>query len=81
MTASDGRDPRTPQRRRDLFADNVCPSPRAISIEMHHADVKIARTYGFHVYDALVVVSALAAGCETLCTEGLQDGQVIEENG
>jgi hypothetical protein len=37
------------------------------------------RTYGFHMYDALVVASALAADCETLYTEDLQDGQVIEE--
>jgi predicted nucleic acid-binding protein len=30
-------------------------------------------------YHALVVASALAADCETLYTEDLQDGQVIEE--
>ena len=41
--------------------------------------MKIARTHGFHMYDALVVASALAADCETLYTEDLQDGQVIEE--
>ena len=57
----------------------LCPSPRAISMETHDAAVKIARTYGFHMYDALVVASALAAKCETLFTEDLQDGQVIEE--
>jgi len=47
--------------------------------ETHVAAVKIARTHGFHMYDALVVASALAADCETLYTEDLQDGQVIEE--
>jgi predicted nucleic acid-binding protein len=57
----------------------LCPSPRAISMETHDAAVKIARTHGFHMYDALVVASALAADCETLYTEDLQDGQVIEE--
>ena len=57
----------------------LCPSPRAISIETHDAAVKLARTHGFHMYDALVVASALAADCETLYTEDLQDGQVIEE--
>jgi predicted nucleic acid-binding protein len=57
----------------------LCPSPRAMTIETHDAAVKIARTYGFHMYDALVVASALAADCETLYTEDLQDGQVIEE--
>lgn len=57
----------------------LCPSPRAISIDTHDAAVTLARTYGFHMYDALVVASALAADCETLFTEDLQDGQVIEE--
>ena len=57
----------------------LCPSPRAVSIDTHDAAVKIARTHGFHMYNALVVASALAAGCETLYTEDLQDGQVIEE--
>jgi predicted nucleic acid-binding protein len=57
----------------------LCPSPRAVTIETHDAALSIARTYDFHVYDALVVASALAADCETLYTEDLQDGQVIEE--
>ncbi len=57
----------------------LCPSPRAIPIDTHDAAVRIARTYGFTMYDALVVASALAADCETLYTEDLQDGQVIEE--
>jgi predicted nucleic acid-binding protein len=57
----------------------LCPSPRPVSIDTHDAAVKIARTHGFHMYDALVVASALAADCETLYTEDLQDGQVIEE--
>lgn len=57
----------------------LCPSPLAVTIEMHDAAVKIARTYGLHMYDALVVAAALAADCETLYTEDLQDGQVIED--
>jgi predicted nucleic acid-binding protein len=57
----------------------LCPSPKALSIETHDAAVKIARIHGFHLDDALVVASALAADCETLYTEDLQDGQVIEE--
>lgn len=57
----------------------LCPSPQAISIDTHDAAVRIARRHGFHIYDALVVASALAADCETLYTEDLQDGQVIEE--
>lgn len=57
----------------------LCPSPRPVSIDTHDAAVEIARTHGFHMYDALVVASALAADCETLYTEDLQDGQIIDE--
>jgi predicted nucleic acid-binding protein len=32
----------------------------------------------FHIYDALIVASALEAECTTLYSEDLQDGQVID---
>jgi predicted nucleic acid-binding protein len=57
----------------------LCPSTRAITIDTQDAALRIAQVYGFHIYDALVVASALEAGCDTLYTEDLQDGQIIEE--
>jgi predicted nucleic acid-binding protein len=39
-------------------------------------DIQSRWRFGF--YDALVVASALSAGCDTLLTEDLQHGQVIE---
>jgi predicted nucleic acid-binding protein len=56
----------------------LCPSPVAIALDTHDAALRIAQKYGFHIYDALVVASALEANCETLYTEDLQDGQLIE---
>lgn len=38
----------------------------------------ISGRYGFSWYDSLIVASALEAGCDTLYTEDLQHGQVIE---
>jgi predicted nucleic acid-binding protein len=38
----------------------------------------IAEKYGYGIYDALIVSAALEAGCTTLYSEDLQDGQVIE---
>jgi predicted nucleic acid-binding protein len=38
----------------------------------------IAARYKFSWYDSLIVATALEAGCDTLYTEDLQDGQVIE---
>jgi predicted nucleic acid-binding protein len=39
-------------------------------------DIQSRWRFGF--YDSLVVASALSAGCDTLYTEDLQHGQVIE---
>jgi predicted nucleic acid-binding protein len=57
----------------------LCPSPAPITIETHEAALKIAQQYGFHIYDALVAAAALQANCDTLYTEDLQDGQIIED--
>jgi predicted nucleic acid-binding protein len=38
----------------------------------------IRSRYGFSIWDSQIVATALAAGCQTLHTEDLQHGQVIE---
>lgn len=55
----------------------VC-SIEPISIETHDRAVHIAERHGLSIYDALIVSAALLAGCRTLHSEDLQDGQVIE---
>lgn len=49
-----------------------------ITIETHKRGLQIAERYRFSVYDALIIAAALDAGCSTLYTEDLQDGQVID---
>lgn len=56
----------------------LCPSPVPLTIETHEAGLRIAAQYQFHIYDALVAAAALDAGCTTLYSEDLQDGQVID---
>jgi predicted nucleic acid-binding protein len=56
----------------------LCPSPMPLTIETHEAGLRIAAKYEFHIYDALIVASALEAECTTLYSEDLQDGQVID---
>jgi len=56
----------------------LCPSPLSITIEMHEAALKIAENHGYSIYDALVVAAALEAGCTTLYSEDLHDGQTID---
>ncbi len=56
----------------------LCPSPLPITIEMHEAALRIAEKHGYSIYDALVVAAALEAGCATLYSEDLHDGQIID---
>ena len=44
----------------------------------HDAGMRVAERYGFSIHDAIIVASALGAGCKMLLTEDMQDGLKIE---
>ena len=50
-----------------------------ITVEIHDRGLRVAERYRFSIYDALIIAAALDAGCATLYTEDLQDGQVIDD--
>lgn len=50
-----------------------------ITIESHNRALDISERYGFHIYDSLILASAILAGCTILFTEDLQDGQAIHD--
>jgi predicted nucleic acid-binding protein len=54
-----------------------CPKPVPVSVDTHKAALVIAEKYGYGIYDALIVSAAIEAGCKTLYSEDLQDGQII----
>ena len=56
----------------------LCPTAIPITIEIHETALRLAAQYGYHIYDALIAAAALNAGCTTLYSEDLQDGQVID---
>jgi predicted nucleic acid-binding protein len=56
----------------------LCPSPVPLTIDTHDAGRRIAAKYGFSMFDGLIAASALEAECDTLYSEDLQDGQIIE---
>lgn len=56
----------------------LCPDPLPITLDTHEEALAIAEKYGYRIYDALIVASALKARCTILYSEDLQDGQVIE---
>ena len=49
-----------------------------ISEETHDLGFQIAERYGLSFYDAMIVASALLAGCGTLISEDMQDGQAFD---
>jgi predicted nucleic acid-binding protein len=57
---------------------SLCPDPLPITIDTHNEALTIAEKYGYRIYDALIVASALEARCTILYSEDMQDGQVIE---
>lgn len=57
----------------------LCGPPEPLTLATHDAALGIAQRYGFHIYDSLIVAAALEAGCTTLYSEDMQDGQRINE--
>ena len=48
-----------------------------ITVETHEAGIALAERYGFAIYDAMIAASAVLSGCDTLWSEDMQHGMVI----
>ena len=55
----------------------LCSEPMPLHLSTHQAALEIAQRDGLSFYDALIVASALEAGCSTLLSEDMQDGRTI----
>lgn len=49
-----------------------------VTEQIHDRGLEVIERYGFSLYDSMIVAAALLAGCKTLYSEDLQDGQVID---
>lgn len=56
----------------------LCPTVLALDLATHDEALRIAERYGHSMFDALVVASALQAGSDTLWSEDMHDGMVID---
>ena len=56
----------------------LCPTILQLDLATHDAALRIAERYGYSMFDALVVASALQANSETLWSEDMQDGMVVD---
>ncbi len=55
----------------------VVDPPLALTHEVHTTARALAEDHGLSFYDALIVASAIEAGCDTLFTEDMQHGRSI----
>jgi predicted nucleic acid-binding protein len=49
-----------------------------ITVETHEAGLALAERYELSTYDALIAASALQAACDTLWSEDMRHGMVLE---
>ena len=51
--------------------------PLALTLDLHAAARALAEDHGLSFYDALIVASAIEAGCDILYSEDMQSGRTI----
>ena len=49
-----------------------------LTIDIHETGLALAERYGLSIYDAMIAASALHADCDTLWSEDMQDGIVLD---
>jgi predicted nucleic acid-binding protein len=49
-----------------------------VSVETHETGLALAERYQLSIYDSMIAASALQAGCDTLWSEDMQHGIVID---
>jgi predicted nucleic acid-binding protein len=49
-----------------------------LAVETHETGLALAERYNLGIYDAMIAASALAADCDTLWSEDLQHGMVLD---
>ena len=50
-----------------------------LTLEAHNTGLALAERYSFSIYDAMIASSALHAGCDTLWSQDMQHGMVLQE--
>jgi predicted nucleic acid-binding protein len=50
-----------------------------LTIDIHETGVGLAERYGLSIYDATIAASALHADCDTLWSEDMQHGIVLDD--
>ena len=56
----------------------LCPKPVPLTVETHDIGLRISGSYGYHIYDSLLIAAALEASCGIFYSEDMRDGQSID---
>jgi predicted nucleic acid-binding protein len=65
--------------RDDLAAiRTVCATVVPIDVDTHETAVRVGERHGFAFFDALMVAAALRTGCDTLWSEDMQHGMIVD---
>jgi predicted nucleic acid-binding protein len=49
-----------------------------VTFEVHDSGLALAERFGFSLHDSMIVAAALGADCDTLWSEDMRDGMVVE---
>ena len=49
-----------------------------VTLEIHQSGLRLAERYGFSIFDSFIVAAALAADCDTLWSEDMQHGMLVD---
>ena len=59
--------------------NSLVSSVRPINIELHRRGRQVSKRYKLGIYDSMMIAAALLDDCETLYSEDMQHGLVIDE--
>ena len=51
----------------------------SVTVETHETGLVLAERHGLSIFDAMIAASALQAGCDTLLSEDMQHGAVLDK--
>jgi predicted nucleic acid-binding protein len=55
-----------------------CPRLVVLDLALHQLGVRLAERYTLSIYDGMIAAAAVVAGCETLYSEDMHHGLVID---
>jgi predicted nucleic acid-binding protein len=56
----------------------ICGPAIPLTKDTYESALEISKRHGFRIYDSLIIAAAVQAGCDTVFTEDMQLGQVID---